>query len=401
MKSIGTLFEPSYLSNQYPPLHGLRVLAIILVVQTHLIILQEFRNTQAFLWWRISDNLWFGMDLFFIMSGFLIGSILLHTQKKSNGSHSFFIRFYFRRALRTFPLYYVVLTFLTVLAIIQQQPHPNLLYEYLYLTNYTEIFRCIMFWAWSLSIEEHFYLVVPLIILILKFIPTHTHRIGLLCILWSMGLVVRLIIWFSAGQWNTMDFNLQIYFPTHSRFDILFAGILLAYLNKYHADFFRAQLKKRVVRIIFMLIPLAIGCYILIPDQIIHFFFFNEKVPLSIEEIFKVGTLTSIGYIFLILYVLYIDGWLSRMLSHRIFLFLATLGYGVYLIHIPVIIYVVNPVCNLYFQLIPTYPFMLKFSIALFFTLLFSFVGAYILHLIVEKPMLMLRDKLDPVFFKR
>src|SRR4029079_8189511 len=102
------------LDNRYPPLHGLRVLAIVSVIQFH--VTWIFSREQGI---RVdgdasaaSLSIFFGMDLFFILSGFLIGSILIRSIE-TDGTQNL-RRFYLRRISRTFPSYYVVLTFLVI-----------------------------------------------------------------------------------------------------------------------------------------------------------------------------------------------------------------------------------------------------------------------------------------------
>ena len=96
------------LDNRYPSLHGLRVIAIVSVVQFHVTWIfageQGIRIDQDF---TVSSlTVFFGMDLFFILSGFLIGSILLRSLE-TKGTQNL-RRFYLRRISRTFPSYYVV-----------------------------------------------------------------------------------------------------------------------------------------------------------------------------------------------------------------------------------------------------------------------------------------------------
>src|SRR4051812_48980269 len=106
----GGFFALDLLDNRYPALHGLRVLAIVSVVQFHVTWIfggeQSIAIDQDFM--TSSLTVFFGMDLFFILSGFLIGSILLRSLQL-NGTQNL-RRFYLRRILRTFPSYYVILT---------------------------------------------------------------------------------------------------------------------------------------------------------------------------------------------------------------------------------------------------------------------------------------------------
>lgn len=75
-------FSLHLLANQYPQLHAVRVLAIVMVVQFLAMGMATNSSDQSSLLWRVSSSLWFGMDLFFILSGFLIGTILLYSTEQ-------------------------------------------------------------------------------------------------------------------------------------------------------------------------------------------------------------------------------------------------------------------------------------------------------------------------------
>ena len=157
------------LDNRYPALHGLRVLAIISVVQFHVtwIFAREQGITMDPGFANGSLTIFFGMDLFFILSGFLIGSILIRSLE-TDGTQNL-RRFYLRRISRTFPSYYVVLTLLATTLPLTVMQKKHLVWEYVYATNFMSLLRehIIMFWGWSLALEEQFYLTVPLLFIAL------------------------------------------------------------------------------------------------------------------------------------------------------------------------------------------------------------------------------------------
>lgn len=158
-----------------PALDGLRGIAIILVMLHHFTYYRPTAGIDAHIG-SVLFFFWTGVDLFFVLSGFLITGILLDTR----GSDSYFATFYARRILRIFPLYYLVLFLAFV--VLPQFPalHAVLLGQteafelppqwpyWLYLTNFWIAEGGWMHgWvdvAWSLAIEEQFYLVWPLTI---------------------------------------------------------------------------------------------------------------------------------------------------------------------------------------------------------------------------------------------
>ena len=197
------------LDNRYPALHGLRVFAIISVIQFHItwIFAGEQNITIDATFRNASLTIFFGMDLFFMLSGFLIGSILLRSLEE-HGSQNL-RRFYLRRIFRTFPSYYIVLTYLAcVTALTASQLH-NLRYEYLYVTNFMPLGRgdVIMFWGWSLALEEQFYLVVPLLFFLLWKLRTPRARVVVLTILMLSAGVVRLTYLYAGGPWIDRMFD--------------------------------------------------------------------------------------------------------------------------------------------------------------------------------------------------
>jgi peptidoglycan/LPS O-acetylase OafA/YrhL len=111
---VRRLLSLDLLDDRYPALHGVRVLAIVSVVQYHVttILTYEARLPIDVSYGTLSMSVFFGMDLFFVLSGFLIGSILLRSLDTTGLVHVG--RFWLRRAFRILPLYYVVLAVLAL-----------------------------------------------------------------------------------------------------------------------------------------------------------------------------------------------------------------------------------------------------------------------------------------------
>ena len=151
-------------------LDGLRGLAVILVL-VHNLRSPWTRQLQELPLHVLGFVGWIGVDLFFVLSGLLITSILLRTK----GADGYFSTFYARRALRIFPLYYLALALLALLpnvfvqlqdvdACRQTQP-----WDWLYLSNVRSALEgewgpCRTNHFWSLAVEEQFYLLWPLVV---------------------------------------------------------------------------------------------------------------------------------------------------------------------------------------------------------------------------------------------
>jgi hypothetical protein len=230
---LRTFFALDLLDNRHPSLHGLRVLAIVSVLQFHItaIYWQEWGIPLDPRFAQASMTVFFGMDLFFYLSGFLIGSILLRSievDKKQNVR-----RFYLRRIFRTFPSYYVVLTVLACTMTLTDAQHYNLPYEYVYATNFRPLRRVdvVMFWGWSLALEEQFYLTVPIFLFLLSRLRSDSARAGLLVVAWASALGIRLWYYHAHSPLSDLELYDQIYFRTKTRFDPLVAGIFLAFIQ--------------------------------------------------------------------------------------------------------------------------------------------------------------------------
>lgn len=211
-----------------PALDGLRGIAIILVMLFHLTYFRPGGALDAaFL--GLTKYGWTGVDLFFVLSGFLITGILL----EAKGAPNYFKNFYTRRALRIFPLYYGFVAFLIFvypLASAQFRAERHILVENRwwvlgYAVNW------IVAWTgdfsrtplgtggfWSLAIEEQYYLVWPAVVVLLSRRALFRVCIGIAL----FSLLVRFAMAFAGFAWAAVNF------VTFARFDGLALGGALA-----------------------------------------------------------------------------------------------------------------------------------------------------------------------------
>lgn len=189
---------------------------------------------------------WMGVDIFFVLSGFLIGSQVLAPLQR--GERLDFGAFYRRRAYRILPAFAVVLALYLFVPGVRELPglapwwqfasfSVNLLIDY----NAQPAFSH----AWSLCVEEHFYLVFPLLAWWLARRPSMA-RFTLVCATVMLGGIgLRAGIWLhDAGVEHTRNWFVEdLYFPTWVRLDGLLAGVMLASLR-----IFRASLWERLQR---------------------------------------------------------------------------------------------------------------------------------------------------------
>ena len=163
--------RPSINKNNIPALDGIRGLAVLLVLLFHLSFHANLGGFESSYFQKLFGCGWAGVDLFFVLSGFLITGILV----ESTNEKFYFLRFYWRRTLRVFPLYFG--TLLTSLFVFPWIHYPSHLftgseaavpyffsYVYnLYFVFHTDSPLAYLGPAWSLAIEEQFYLIWPMV----------------------------------------------------------------------------------------------------------------------------------------------------------------------------------------------------------------------------------------------
>ena len=217
---------PVPLDGHIPVLDGIRGLAALLVIWTHIgtVLQPPFTSTIDILVQKAAQSMWLGVDLFFVLSGFLITGILLD----SRGSPNYFRAFYIRRALRIFPLYYAFLAvvFLVLPRLGAPMAEPETMRDqwwyWTYLSNVrfalTDHMPYSLGYLWSLAVEEQFYLFWPLVVLVLS-----RQALARLCIAIVVGLLVARPLLVEAGMtW------IQAYALTPTRMDALALGGLIA-----------------------------------------------------------------------------------------------------------------------------------------------------------------------------
>jgi len=216
-----------------PALDGLRGLAILAVIWHHASFEAEgsamirFTGNPTSALYNVAHAAWSGVDLFFVLSGFLITGILLDAK----GSSRYFRSFYFRRALRIFPLYYAAIAGVGLLfyfAYPSDGPHAAALLPWL-LTYTTNVGMAVnhAWWFsnqnisldhfWSLAVEEQFYLVWPMLVL-----ACSRRTLRILCV----AMIFGALAWRALAVSCTTDNQWLVFFQLPSRADSLALGAL-------------------------------------------------------------------------------------------------------------------------------------------------------------------------------
>lgn len=250
-----------------------------------------------------------GVDLFFVLSGYLIGSGLLAEIKGTNSLNV--PRFYLKRALKIWPSYIALLLFLSVGLTLPTHDRSVLIPNVLHLQNYLGTVRT---HTWSLAVEEHFYVLLPLLLVLL------CKRLHLFTVVMAVIAVACLV-----GRCIVTDPYYAMY-VTHLRIDSLFFGVFIAYLTAFKPEVMNKLVTKpRVLMLLGFLLVLPVMLFDL------------EKV----KFVSSLGlTLNYIGFGLIMVAMLHTnepDGILGRILFGRLGRCIAWIGffsYGIYLWHI-------------------------------------------------------------------
>ena len=232
--------------NRLPGLDTLRAVAIVVVMVFHL------HGLLPDIFDPVARYGWMGVDLFFVLSGYLIGSQLL--KPVPDGQSKSLLDFYRKRAYRILPAYLVVLALYWFWPLWREAPGMSPAWEFLTFTenffvNYSvnQAFSHV----WSLCVEEHFYLFLPLMVLVLSRKAGTGKTIAVLVFFVALGLAARRYIYFHVllptGR-ESDDFATRyierIYYPTYTRLDGLLAGVALALLKIFRPKRWSAILRR-------------------------------------------------------------------------------------------------------------------------------------------------------------
>lgn len=362
-------------SERFNGLDHLRALAIILVLLYH------YRAFKHPVWIETVGKFgWTGVDLFFVLSGFLISGQLFKEMKNTGTIHV--KTFYIKRFFRIFPPYFFTLFLYFTFPFFREREALPPLWKFVTFTqNYglDVINQGTFSHAWSLCIEEQFYLILPLLLLVMMPTKLFKYFVILIILILSFSLTMRLIIWSdSVGGIDNSSLEfwrlwyMEIYYPTYTRLDGLGIGVFTGYLMQ-HSERFKEIINRNGNRLFLMGIVL-LG---------IAFWLCNEQ---SSEAASTFGfTWVAISYGFIVVSAVSESSFLSRTRFY-ITSELAALSYAIYLSH-KGIIHIVQNVFE-YFGLenSDTVSFIVCLLACIIVGLLYRFI--------IEKPFVILKNKI-------
>ena len=364
-----------------PRNHGLdtlRALAIVLVVLHHYVLFVSRADTFGWVG-RIG---WVGVDLFFALSGYLIGNQIF-TALRSKRSFSL-PRFYARRLLRTLPTFYVVLALYYLWPWFRNGAELLPLWKFITFTQNINLTPGTAFsHAWSLCIEEQFYMLLPALALLVAGLRLRLRWTWtLVALAFAAGVVVRYVVWkeyVGAGQNGQMGYFKYIYYSTFCRFDELVAGVALALAKTYHPRAWRSLTAHG---------DLALGAGAAV-IALAFWLFLEDRQGLAVTALGF--PLLALGFALLILAALGERSVLRRMRVPGAGK-LALWSYAIYLIHKQLGILAREPLENLGLGV--------ESLTAITLVMLASVLAGWALYRLVEAPFMALRERWVPSNFK-
>jgi peptidoglycan/LPS O-acetylase OafA/YrhL len=364
----------------YIALDGLRGLAVLLVFARHAFLTTHLHSLSVQVIGWLGSGGWLGVDLFFVLSGFLITGILID----SLNTNRYFKNFYIRRSLRIFPLFYGVLLVCFVLTpVLHLQWRLGHLSFLFYCQNIAmnlnpslrDVLPALnLEHFWSLAVEEQFYMLWPLTIFLLRE-PKKIMRFSLSMI--GVALVLRCVLLWVFPSETTMDW-IYCELPTHA--DGLFMGAFLA------AGLRTWKLEKLSSRLRWPVYFSGAGAIAVV------------AVSRSVD--FHTFLMSSVGYTIsallfsgLLLKCLLPTSVAFRVFSTRTLRFFGRYSYGIYVYHL-----LFTPILSsvLYWLQARTHSRMTGAMLYLAFWFVASIAVAMLSYKYFESPLLRLKDRFAP-----
>lgn len=318
---------------------------------------------------------WTGVDLFFVLSGFLISSQLFSQIK--NGETISFKVFFLKRFFRIIPAFVVTVGLYFCFPLFREKESLPPLWKFLTFTQNLGLnlkdFGTFSH-AWSLCVEEHFYLFLPLILIFLQYYKLTKNSYWLLIVLFLFGFAIRfysynhLYLPKIEAENNWMYWYKYIYYPTYNRLDGLLVGVAIAGIYQFLPNIWSKISKYGNLFIILSLGILTWSFFLCYDQQTFNASVFGFTVIAIGYGLMVIGAVSPTSFLY---------KWQSKATT-----FIANLSYAVYLTH--------KGVIHLTHQILKD--FSIDDNLLLLICILTSVSFAYILHLTIEKPFMRLRN---------
>jgi peptidoglycan/LPS O-acetylase OafA/YrhL len=319
-----------------------------------------------------------GVSIFFVLSGFLIGGILIRTINKQDFKFAYIKEFWLKRWFRTIPSYMLVLLLNFILYIlIFNWPHSGLHLYPFFLQNFNTTVPVFFAESWSLSIEEWFYLLIPFIMFGLAAITPKYKKKIMFTAIWTTICVVTVARLYKSSlhpvdiKWYIANIGIVV----TMRLDSLMYGVLAAYLYYYYAEHFY-KYKKVLFIVGFITVYIVAFFHIKIENYTFIYYWRYTIEPICFMLLLPLLNSINTG-----------KGWVCKSIT-----FISIISYSLYLIHSGLLM---NGILPYLFKAIH-----LDYTQGLFYALIswtialsVSIMLSYCLYKYYEKPVTELRER--------
>jgi peptidoglycan/LPS O-acetylase OafA/YrhL len=312
-----------------------------------------------------------GVELFFVLSGFLIGTILIKTYEQTDVFNFSVIKnFWKKRWFRTLPNYYLFLAVYYFFAFIKQKPLGDATYLF-FLQNFPQGMSDFYDISWSLCIEEWFYLTLPLILLFFTFLKNISKQKKILYSILSYLAIGFLIRYIGVFYFNLeKNFDEGVRKVVLYRFDAIPYGVLAAYFYYYYQT--ECERFKHYFKIGFCILFLIFS-YILVKFLAVQ----------NISPWTALYLLPLVDVMFLCFLLGFYDIKTKNKSLIKAITFVSMVSYSMYLVH-PLLILSVN-------QIWLKWQTPIVFNVFLFWFL--TFFISYLIYVFYEKPLMDYRER--------
>jgi peptidoglycan/LPS O-acetylase OafA/YrhL len=379
MSLSGTLKNIYYEKGSIPILDGFRGMAAFLVLLSHVFV-DQFKNTPILDSFIIFSGHG-GVELFFVLSGFLISYPFwknYYFEKKVISYRNF----YLRRALRVLPLFYISFFFFLLLSMILNKEiseHLRIIPFYIFqVHNFSSHINFLNPPTWTIAVEIHFYLLVSLFFL-------WKGRSSLKNAIFTLTIILLVIfiykIWAGTQVNDPATYRNLIYANTFARLDQFITGIFLSllYICMKHSSILNKRIEK------YKDISLITGVFMIVAISLIEYNL-DQAGNVYNNTFFKVlyPTLTSLAWGMLLLSGLSNGKLVKDLFSSNILTMLGKLSYSIYLLHVPLYTWLFKP-------FIINYCHLNEFASALLFIPLIIIISI-VTYSVIEKPFLSMKS---------
>lgn len=361
-----------------PQIDGLRAIASLLVVSFHYINYQltNSHTTIGKIFAKLFSFGWAGVDLFFVLSGFLIGSILISNKGKVN----YFSTFYIRRFVRIIPNYYLLVvlfillssipffkndSFITGNSIIPYWGYFTML-QNVFMAMYKNMGNAAMSVTWSIAIEEQFYLIIPFLIYILN--KKYLSYLLILCIV-----AANFFRWHYTNP--AVVFNIPAYVLLPCRMDAISVGVFIASINSNKS--LQIFAKQYIRQIYAIMACIAVVCVVM--------FTLYQDIGVIRNSLFAIffGCLIILG-------IGLPNSLYGKLLSINWLTWIGKISYSLYLFHFLIL----GIFKNIAFEYV-SYTSSIVLFITTILALSFSFLFSWLVYKYLETPAVLLGKRFN------